>query len=363
MPEIAEIIREVGSAYLARYREHILPSHRRALRDLAGCRTEVFGGHLAQCDRCGHQHYSYHSCRNRSCPKCNSGDTERWLVSRRAELLPIPYFHVVFTLPAVLRDLVSRHQRLLYDVLLKAAAEALRTLTADPRYVGGEVGILSVLHTWGRQLLRHPHVHCLVTGGGLATDGTWLPARKGYLVPVQALSKIFRARFMAMARKALPGQTFPEVIWEKEWVTYCKPARQGSRKVLDYLGRYVHRVAITNRRILAVRGGQVTFEYKDSKDQRWKTRTLAAEEFLHRFLQHVMPRGFHKVRCYGLLSPCHRGRLRQLQLLLSKPEPPPKASKEKPGQINDESRKTCPRCYDGVMLIITWIPRTVRGPP
>jgi len=362
MPEIAEIICEVGPAYLARHNEHILPSHRRALRDLAACRTEAFGGHLAQCERCGHRHYSYHSCRNRSCPKCHSGDTERWLVKRQAELLPIGYFHVVFTLPEALRGLVSRHQKLLYGVLLKAAAEALRTLTADPRYVGGEVGILSVLHTWGRQLMSHPHVHCLVTGGGLAADGTWRPARKGYLVPVPALSKIFRAKFMAMARRALPEQSFPESIWEKEWVTYCKPARQGSRKVLDYLGRYVHRIAITNRRILAVRGGQVTFEYKDSKDNQWKRRTLAAEEFLRRFLQHVLPKGFHKVRCYGLLSPRHRGRLRQLQLLLSRPQPPP-TSEPEPEQDHNESQRLCPQCAIGVMLVITWIPRTVRGPP
>lgn len=362
MPEIAEIIRDHGPAYLDRYGERLLPSHRRALRDLSACRTEALGGHLAQCDRCGHRHYSYHSCRNRNCPKCHSNDTERWLESRQAELLPIPYFHVVFTLPEALREQISRHQKLLYGALLKAAAEALSTLTADPRYVGGEVGILSVLHTWGRQLTHHPHVHCLVTGGGLATDGTWLPSRKRFLVPVSALSKIFRARFMAMARKALPGQNFPDSIWEKDWVAYCKPARQGSKKVLDYLGRYVHRVAITNRRILALRGDQVTFEYKDSRDNQWKRRTLPAEEFLRRFLQHVLPKGFHKVRGYGLLSPHHRGRLQRLQLLLSTPEPLPVADVEA-SEPTDTTQAPCPQCAVGIMVVITWIPRSPRGPP
>lgn len=362
MPEIAEIIRDHGPGYLARCGERLLPSQRRALRDLAACRTEVLGGHLAQCERCGYRHYSYHSCRNRSCPKCHSADTERWLERRQTELLPIPYFHVVFTLPEALRELMRRHQKLLYGALLKAAAEALGTLTADPRYVGGEIGLLGVLHTWGRQLVHHPHVHCLVTGGGLASDGTWLPARKRYLVPVSALSKIFRAKFMAMARKALPEQNYPESIWDKDWVIYCKPARQGSKKVLDYLGRYVHRVAITNRRILAVRSDQVTFEYKDSKDNQWKKRTLPVEEFLGRFLQHVLPRGFHKVRCYGLLSPRHRNKLQQLQLLLSKPQPLPESSAAASEPPN-ATPTPCPQCSVGIMVVITWIPRPPRGPP
>ena len=210
--------------------------------------------------------------------------------------------------------------------------------------------------------MHHPHVHCLVTGGGLAADGTWRPARKGYLVPVPALSKIFRARFMAMARKALPGQNFSDSIWEKDWVAYCKPARQGSKKVLDYLGRYIHRVAITNRRILAVHNGQVTFEYKDSKDNQWKRRTLSAKEFLRRFLQHVLPRGFRKVRCYGLLSPRNRGKLQQLQLLLSTPEPL-SATDSEAIEPTRETQTPCPQCAVGIMVVITWIPRPPRGPP
>jgi hypothetical protein len=283
---------------------------------------------------------------------------------RQAELLPIPYFHVVFTLPKELRDPVSRHQKTLYGILFKAAADALLSLSADPRYVGGNVGILSVLHTWTRQLGRHPHVHCLVTGGGLTADGHWLGARKKYLVPVEALSILFRARFMALARKALPDEVFAESLWEKNWVVYCKPAIQGSRKLLDYLGRYVHRIAITNRRILAIHKGQVTFEYKDSRDNRWKKCTLPGEEFLRRFLQHVLPRGFHKVRYYGLLGPRNRSHLRQLQWILSIKEQVPISSTE-PAPVHNEAEKSCPcpLCEGGIMLVVSVLPWATRGPP
>ena len=364
MADLAGIVRMFGPEYVEQYGERMLPSHYRALRDIVACRTEVFGGHLAQCDHCGHQHYSYHSCRNRSCPQCHTDDSARWLGNRQAELLPIPYFHAVFTLPEALRDLVSRHQKALYAALFKAAADTLQSLSVDPRYVGGELGILSVLHTWTRQLGRHPHVHCLVTGGGLSSDGHWLDARKRYLLPVKALSVLFRAKFMDLARKVLPEENFPESIREKDWVVYCKPAVQGSRKLLDYLGRYIHRIAITNRRILAIHKGQVTFEYKDSRDNRWKKCTVKGEEFLRRFLQHVLPRGFHKVRYYGLLSPRNRSRLRQLQWVLSAEEAEAKSHSEPATDLN-ETEKTipCPICETGLMLVITLIPRATRGPP
>jgi len=361
MPEIAAIIRLFGSAYLARFGDRLLPSHARVLRDLTACRTEVLGGHLAECDQCGHQHYSYHSCRNRSCPTCHTGDRERWLARRRGELLPVSYFHVIFTLPASLRELVWRHQKQLYAVLFKAAAEALLTLTNDPRYVGGEVGILSVLHTWTRQLGRHPHVHCLVTGGGLTTEGEWVTARKRYLAPAPALAKLFRGRFMALARKALPEETLPNTLFETDWVVYCKPALQGSRKLLDYLGRYVHRIAITNRRILAIHNNHVTFEYKDSRDHCWKRCTLTGEEFLRRFLCHVLPRGFHKVRYYGLLAPSRRKQLRHLQWSLAEPEEPAPAPPSE--QSETAAPQPCPVCEIGLMVFVALIPRTPRGPP
>lgn len=363
MPDMATIIRETGPAYLARYRERMLPSHRRALQDLSACRTEALGGHLAQCDQCGYQHYSYHSCRNRSCPQCHTGDTERWLEKRQSELLPISYFHVIFTLPEELRRVTGRHQKVLYAVLIKAAAQSLLKLTADPRYVGGRVGILSVLHTWTRQLIHHPHAHCLVTGGGLMNDGSWRPARKRYLVPVSALSSIFRAKFMSMAQKALPDVELPATVWDKDWVVYCKPAIQGSQKLLNYLGRYVHRIAITNGNILANRNGQVTFKYKDAKDHRWKKLTLPATEFLRRFLLHVLPRGFHKVRYYGLLSPHQRAHLKQLQLLLTPTVKSAEAGKDLTTEASEPTPIQCPQCQAGGMLVMLWIPRATRGPP
>jgi hypothetical protein len=364
MPELAEVFRTFGPAYLERFGERMPPSHRRALSDLVACRTEVMGGHLAQCDHCGHQHYSYHSCCNRNCPKCRSNDTSVWLEKRRSELLPTSYFHLVFTLPEALREPVRRNQKILLGILMSAAAHALQTLAVDPRYVGGEMAVLAVLHTWTRSLIYHPHVHCLVPGGGLAKDGTWHPARKKYLLPVTALSTIFRARFMALARKELPEEAFPETLWDKPWVVYCKPALQGSEKLLDYLGRYIHRVAITNRRIKTVRNGQVTFEFKDAQARRWKVMTLPAEEFLRRFLQHVLPKGFHKVRYYGLLSPRKRTWLRQLQLLLA--EPVTDASTGQPTEEEDSATGqslSCPACRIGILVVISWLPRQGRSPP
>jgi hypothetical protein len=365
MPELAEVFRTFGPAYLERFGGRMPPSHRRALSDLVACRTEVMGGHLAQCDCCGHQHYSYHSCRNRSCPKCRSNDTAAWLEKRRSELLPTSYFHLVFTLPETLRDLVRRNQKDLLGSLMSAAAQSLQSLASDPRYVGGEMAVLAVLHTWTRSLIYHPHVHCLVPGGGLAKDGTWHPARKKYLLPVTALSTIFRARFMALARKALPDEVFPESLWDTPWVVYCKPALQGSEKLLDYLGRYIHRVAITNRRIKAIRNGLITFEFKDAKAGRWKTMTLPAEEFLRRFLQHVLPKGFHKVRYYGLLSPRKRTWLKQLQLLLAKPVTSISVDHATQDSDNGSSDQLtiCPECADGHMVVISWLPRHGRSPP
>lgn len=364
MPELAEVFRTFGPAYLERFGGKIPPSHRRALTDLIACRTEAMGGHLAECEYCGHQHYSYHSCRNRHCPKCCGNDTAAWLEKRRSELLPTPYFHLVFTLPEPFREVVRRHQKVLLGSLMTAAAEALQTLTADPRYVGGDVAILAVLHTWTRALLYHPHVHCLVPAGGLDHDGTWHPARKTYLVPVSALSILFRARFMSLARKALPKGTFPEAVWEKPWVVYCKPALQGSQKLIDYLGRYIHRVAITNRRIKSIHNGKVSFEFKDSRDSRWKIMTLPAEEFIRRFLQHVLPQGFHKVRYYGLLSPRNRTCLRRLQLLLAEPVTESEIPcLENPSRNFPAPWKTCPACGKGVLVVITWFPRKGRSPP
>jgi len=365
VPELAEVFRTFGPAYLERFGERMPQSHRRALVDLVACRTEVMGGHLAQCDQCGHQHYSYHSCCNRHCPKCRINDTVAWLEQRRSELLPTTYYHLVFTLPEALRDLVRQHQKALLGSLMSAAAQSLQTLAADPHYVGGEMAVLTVLHTWTRAMVYHPHVHCLVPGGGLTEDGTWCPARKKYLLPVTALSTIFRARFMALACKALPEVIFPADLWNTPWVVYCKPALQGSEKLLNYLGRYLYRVAITNRRIKTIHKGQVTFEFKDARAGRWKTMSLPAEESIRRFLQHVLPKGFHKVRYYGLLSPRKRIRLKRLQLLLEKPVADSLAEPVADGQQSSHAGQPapCPICADGDMVVIFWLPRQGRSPP
>lgn len=360
MVELAEIVKIHGAQYLDAYGDRMLPSHKRALYSIGQCRTETMGGHIAQCEECGHQHYSYHSCKNRSCPKCHGNDTKRWLERREAELLPVRYFHLVFTLPQELRDIVRSHQKALYDILMQTATETLMAIGLDPRHVGGKLGILAVLHTWTRALEHHPHVHMLVPAGGLDQDGTWRPSRKKFLVPVRALSRGFRGRFMALAQKALPDVIFPNEVWDKEWVVFCKPTFNRAKKVLRYLGRYVHRIAIANNRILSLDNGAVTFRYQNSDTKKWGTMSLPANEFLRRFLQHVLPQGFHKVRYYGLLSPRNRVTLKRLQLLLEERE----RRKEVPGELAPPQKQQlrCPCCHEGFMVIVGILPRQ-RSPP
>jgi hypothetical protein len=256
---------------------------------------------------------------------------------------------------------------------MKAAAYSLTQLAADPKYVGGKIGMLAVLHTWTRAMVFHPHAHFLVPGGGVSPDGDfWLSARNNYLVPVKALSSIFRAKFMEMARKALPDQTFEEALWQKDWVVYCKPSVQGAEKVVQYLARYVHRIAITNNRVLSVHDGKVTFRYKaspkKSQNPRWMTMTLPAMEFVRRFLQHVLPRGFHKVRYYGLLSPANRHPLARIRLSLANEAQDVQAS-EADGVISAGGhRRICRRCHAGQMIVVAilprgWRPMPARSPP
>jgi hypothetical protein len=256
MPELADIFRRYGAAYLQQFDHTLLPSHRRAIEDILDCRTEARGGHVYVCDHCGRSQYAYHSCRNRSCPKCHQQQTEAWLQARRAELLPVAYFHVVFTVPQELRRCLRGHQKTLYGILMQAAAGSLIKLAADPHYVGGLIGVLATLQTWTRTLAYHPHVHCLVPAGGVCADRrTWLDARATYLVPERALSRIFRGLFSELVARRAPQLRLPDAIWHTDWVVYCKPTIQGTQRVLDYLGRYVHRVAITNRRIVSIDDG------------------------------------------------------------------------------------------------------------
>jgi hypothetical protein len=287
MPEVADVFRYYGPAYQERFAADLLPSHRRAMDEIIHCRTEALGGHLWPCDHCGQEHDAYHSCRNRSCPKCHRHDTEVWLAERRQELLPVPSFHVVLTLPQELRELVRRHQQDLYDILLRAAAQALIPLAADPHDVGELIGVLCVLHTWTRTLVYHPHVHCLVPAGGVSADRTeWRPARTSSLVPVHALSKLFRGLCLDLMRQERPDLTRPEAVWTQGWVV-CKPTVQGPEKVLNDLGRYVHRIALTKSRMVSIEDGDVCFRYQDSQNHRWHTMTLPAQEFMRRFLPHV----------------------------------------------------------------------------
>jgi hypothetical protein len=327
---LADVVRRHGPAYLERYRKGLLPSHERALRDIARCRTPLLGGHLAECGRCGLEHVLYHSCHNRACPRCGHEATEKWIGRQRELLLPVRYFHVVFTLPAEVADVVRSHQKALLAVLFQAAFGALARLCKDPRYLGAQqIGALAVLHTWTRTLGWHPHIHMLVPAGGLAADGrTWVEPRRRrtrYLVPVKALAKTFRGRFLHLARRALPDVALPHVPRKKRWVVFAKPAVQGADKVLDYLGRYVHRTALSDKAIVAHDHSSVTFRYRRSKDGERRTMTLPGPEFLRRFLQHVPPKGFHRVRAFGLLHRARRTTLQRLQWLLAKPAPEPPA--------------------------------------
>lgn len=359
MVELAEIVDRHGEAYLSRFGAQILPSHRRALTDIADCRTATLGGRLFACDACGHRHYAYHSCNNRSCPKCSGARTGRWLAKREDDLLPVAYFHVVFTLPEEWREAIRSQQKQLLPLLMRAAAQSLLTLGADPRYLGGELGLLCVLHTWTRTLIYHPHVHCLVPAGALSRDGTWKPARKRFLLPVRALSRLFRGKFLHGARQLLPREHRPAYS-DREWVVYAKPTLNRTRKVLTYLGRYVHRVAITNRRILKLEESKVTFRWQESATGATRFMTLPAEEFLRRFLQHVLPKGTHKVRYYGLLSPARRIRFKRLQLLLAE-----RRQKREPADdaTTTPAEPVCPCCATGTLVLIGRLPRRARSPP
>jgi Putative transposase/Transposase zinc-binding domain len=365
MVELAEIVRIHGPEYLEKFGDRMPASHKRALAAIVCCRTEAMGGHLEECDDsdCAHHRYAYHSCKNRNCPKCHTADTKRWLAKRRKELLHVPYFHVTCTLPQGLRRIVRGNQKKLYAILMGTAADALAKLGLDPNYVGGQLAILAVLHTWTRTLGDHPHVHMLVSAGGLDKNGDWRPARnKKYLVCEKALSKIFRARFMARARKALPKESFSQELWQTDWVVKIKPPIKNPNKVLDYLGRYVHRIAIANSRILSLKDGLVTFRYQESDSRQWKTMTLQAMEFLRRYLQHVLPDGFHKVRYFGLWSPANRKKkLKKAQLHLAAQGKTIEEDKgEAPATRPD---RLCPCCKKGVMVMIDIIAPRGRSPP
>jgi hypothetical protein len=327
---VADIIRACGAAFLERHGSRLSDTQRRALRDLAACRTSALGGHVEHCLDCGHERIAYNSCRNRHCPKCQALSRACWLEQQTQHLLPVDYHHVVFTLPAQLGDIARANPAVVYDLLMRSAAATLREVAANPKWLGAAVGVLMVLHTWGQNLHHHPHVHCVVTGGGLSCNHAgkidasprWVSCRPGFFPPVRELSRVFRGKFVADLRAAIDAGklSLPAALVEpaararwyaplcaKEWVVYAKRPFGGPEQVLKYLAHYTHRVAISNERLVAMRDGQVTFGYKDYADaHRQKTMALDAEEFLRRFVQHVLPKGFVKVRHYGLLANAQR---------------------------------------------------------
>ena len=359
MLEVADIVRLHGAAYREQLGVSLSSVQKRALRDIAACRTPLFGGHVHQCDHCQQKVFSYHSCGNRSCPKCHQRQTDGWIEKQRGHLLPCSYFLVTFTLPAELRPLARSHPKIIYGLLMKAAADALQKLANDPRYLGARFGALAVLHTWTRAMLLHPHVHMLVTAGGLSADGSWIDSKHPrFLVPVEALSVIFRAKFCAGLQKAGLLRGLPTPLWKKNWVVHCQPAGRGE-KVLDYLARYVFRIAIANSRLESFDNGQVRFRYRDNRSQQIQHVTLPAHEFIDRFLQHVLPRGVVKVRYYGIWSPsqrkqldCARTRLAAIRPTAVSPVLSPPAESDAPVQ----ALRRCPFCRAGVLLLIQTLP-------
>ena len=318
MIEVADVFRRFADAYLAAHGAALLPSHRRAIADILACRTAALGGHLWQCNHCALEVFSYHSCGNRSCSKCHTEDTERWLQARKLEMLPCPYFHVTVTVPEQLRGVLRANQQDGYALLMKAAAHAIIDIARDPRFVGGTPGVLTVLHTWTQQLHYHPHVHCLVTGGGVSTGATpcWHPARPSYLAPETAIAKLVCGKLRAWFAQKRPDLIVPATAWTTPWVVRITPWGEGEEALLRYLARYVFRIAITNSRIVALDEHTVSFRYKHRQSNRWRTCTLDAEEFMRRFLQHVLPKGLHKVRYFGLWHPNKRAIASKARLLL-----------------------------------------------
>jgi hypothetical protein len=378
--EVADLLRLHGAAYRG---SHALPlPHLRVLHALEVCRTAALGGHIEQCDHCGHRRPVYNSCRNRHCPKCQALARAQWLADRQAELLPVGYFHNVFTLPHELNDLLAANQQVLYTLLFHSVAETLQEFASDPQQgLGGQLGFVAVLHTWDQKLLYHVHLHCVIAGGALAVDGSrWLPARRNYLFPVKALSRVFRGKYLAglqgaFAKEELvfPGRlaewASPEKFgqwlgrcWQKDWVVYSQRPFAGPEKVLDYLSRYTHRVAISNHRLRSIDAGRVTFDYRDRRDgNRVKQLSVSVEEFIRRFLMHVVPAGFCRIRHYGFLANrVKEERLQRCRTLLGQSTPsaaePPSDAVALLLRLTGIDVTKCPQCRKGTMVVVERLP-------
>jgi hypothetical protein len=382
--EVADIFRRHGEAFRRTHAAHLGRVERRVMAAIEACRTRVLGGHVEQCGDCGLVRCAYNSCRNRHCPKCQGLARAEWLEARQAELLPVPYYHVVFTLPPPVAEIAFQNKRVVYGILFRAAAEAMRDIAADPRHLGAEIGAVAVLHTWGQTLQHHPHLHCIVPGGGLSPDQTrWVACRPGFFLPVRVLSQRFRTLFLARLQAAfvagelrfsgtLAVMAEPDAFAERldalrvvDWVVYAKRPFAGPEQVLTYLGRYTHRVALTNSRLTRLADGQVDFTWKDYRHSgKTKAMTLAADEFIRRFLLHTVPDGFHRIRHVGFLANGHRTeKLALCRALLAAPTPdppPPENYRERTRRLTGHALDVCPHC-GGAMLERGPLPR--RPPP
>jgi hypothetical protein len=387
--EVADVFRHFGPAFRDQHGASLSAARRHAMTAIERCRTVALGGHVERCGDCGHQRVAYNSCRNRNCPKCQGLARAQWLEDRQAELLDVPYFHVVFTVPDQIATIAFQNQTVVYDILFRAASETLRTIAADPKHLGAEIGFLAVLHTWGQNLLHHPHIHCLVPGGGIAPDGqSWVACRPGFFLPVTVLSRLFRGLFLHDLQRAFTAgelnffsahrhlyepaafRRYLAPTWDTDWVVYAKRPFAGPAQVLDYVGRYTHRVAISNNRLVSLAGGKVSFRWKDYRDgNRQKTMTLDGGEFIRRFLIHVLPDGFHRIRYYGFLGNCHRAsKLAQCRELLGMAPPLPATGpsadyRDRFEALTGLSLRQCPHCHTGIMVVLGCIARpTVYAP-
>jgi hypothetical protein len=381
--EVADIFRAAGPAYRAVHAGHLSLGQLKVMSAIEHCRTAALGGHVEACEDCGEWRIAYNSCRNRHCPKCQGAAARTWLAEREADLLPVGYFHVVFTLPAEIADLAFQNKALVYDLLFKAASETMLTIAADPKHLGARIGITAVLHSWGSAMMHHPHVHMIVPGGGIAPDGSrWVSSRPAFLLPVRVLGKLFRRLFLTRLvalheagwlsffgsiahlteRRAFLRHL--AAVRRTRWVVYAKAPFAGPEAVLTYLSRYTHRVAISNRRLIRFDESGVTFRYKDYRRDgvdRQQVMTLATDEFIRRFLLHVLPRGFHRIRHYGLLAgSARKASLALARELLDVAAPPDDETPREP----EDFRPPCP-CCGGRMIIIEVFERwsQPRGPP
>lgn len=371
MVELAEIFRRAGPAYRQAFENRLPPSHLRAMQDITACRTPALGGSVYLCNDCGGLDYAYHSCRNRHCPKCQADRAQAWLEKVRARLLPCDHYMVTFTLPEALRGLARSHQSQIYGFLLREAAATVQLLAEDPRWIGGRPAILAALHTWSRTMALHPHAHLLVSAGGLSADGAWVrPAHPRFLVPGYMLAQVFRAKMRDALTRAGLSEGIDPKVWTSRWAVHVQQIGSGHHATL-YLSRYIYRVALTNDRIEALENGEVTFRYTHARSGQTQRMTLPVQQFIARFLQHVLPTGLTKVRYYGLLSPSAGEEVARARRLLESDNPRSRhdqtirertvalqATASEPPQ----QRRRCPHCQRGYLLLYESVPRP-RAPP